>query len=86
MIALADSRHYFSPEEYFHWESQQELRYEYTGGEVFAMAGGTISHSAIAVNLIALLRPYLRGSGCRVLGSDTKVGISKGGVFSILIY
>jgi Uma2 family endonuclease len=53
MIALSDR--YFSPEEYFHWESQQELRYEYIDGEVFAMAGGTIAHSAITVNLISLL-------------------------------
>ena len=76
MIALSGDRK-FSPEEYFQWESQQELRYEYIDGEVFAMAGGTISHSAIAVNLIALLRPYLRGSNCRVLGSDAKVEISE---------
>ncbi len=79
MIALSD-RH-FSPEEYFHWESQQELRYEYIDGEVFAMAGGTIAHSAIAVNLISLLRPHVRGSNCRVLGSDAKVGISENGAF-----
>lgn len=26
-------------EEYFAWEAQQELRYEYFDGEVFAIAG-----------------------------------------------
>ena len=70
-----------SPEEYFAWEAKQEIRYEYINGEVFAMAGGTIDHSTIAANLIALLRPHVRGKNCRVLGSDAKVGISKNGEF-----
>lgn len=49
------------------------------------MAGGTIDHSAISANLIALLRPCERVQ-LSVLGSDAKVGISKSGEFSILIY
>ena len=70
-----------SPDEYFEWEARQEIRYEYINGEVFAMAGGTIDHSTIAANLIALLRPHVRGRNCRVLGSDAKVGIPKNGEF-----
>jgi Uma2 family endonuclease len=70
-----------SVDEYFEWEAKQEVRYEYINGDVFAMAGGTIDHSAIAANLIALLRPHVRGRNCRVLGSDAKVGISKNGEF-----
>ena len=70
-----------SPEEYFAWEAKQEIRYEYINGEVFAMAGGTIDHSTIVANLIALLRPHVRGKNCRVLGLDAKVGISKNGEF-----
>ncbi|WP_055074798.1 Uma2 family endonuclease [Pseudanabaena sp. 'Roaring Creek'] len=70
-----------SVDEYFEWEARQEIRYEYINGEVFAMAGGTIDHSTIAANLIALLRPHVRGRNCRVLGSDAKVGISKNGEF-----
>jgi Uma2 family endonuclease len=70
-----------STDEYFEWEAKQEIRYEYINGDVFAMAGGTIDHSTIAANLIALLRPHVRGRNCRVLGSDAKVGISKNGEF-----
>lgn len=80
MIAVPNNPK-ISPDEYFEWESQQETRYEYINGEVFAMAGGTIDHSMIATNLIALLRPQVRGKNCRVLGSDAKVGISKNGEF-----
>ena len=45
MIAVTNNPR-ISPEEYFEWEAKQEIRYEYINGEVFAMAGGTIDHSA----------------------------------------
>lgn len=80
MIALSDD-HKLSPDEYFEWEANQEIRYEYINGDVFAMACGTIAHSMVAANLISLLRPHLRGKNCRVLGSDAKVGISPSGEF-----
>ena len=80
MIAVPNNPK-ISVDEYFEWESRQENRYEYINGEVFAMAGGSIDHSTIAANLIALLRPHVRGRNCRVLGSDAKVGISKNGEF-----
>ncbi|MFN9608698.1 MAG: Uma2 family endonuclease [Pseudanabaena sp.] len=80
MIALSDD-HKLSPDEYFEWEANQEIRYEYINGDVFAMAGGTIAHSMVAANLISMLRPHLRGKNCRVLGSDAKVGISPSGEF-----
>ena len=40
----------FTPEEYFDWEEQQQLRHEYLDGEVYAMTGGTLNHSEIAIN------------------------------------
>jgi len=42
---------HLTPQEYFEWEAQQPLRYEYLEGEVFAMAGGTLPHADIALNL-----------------------------------
>lgn len=59
MIAVPNNPK-ISVDEYFEWEAKQEVRYEYINGDVFAMAGGTIDHSAIAANLIALLRPHVR--------------------------
>lgn len=70
-----------SPQEYLDWEPLQALRYEYVDGEIYAMTGGTLPHSEIAGNLIALLKPHLRGSGCRVLGSDGKIGVTDNGPF-----
>ena len=70
-----------SPQEYLDWEPLQTLRYEYVDGEIYAMTGGMLPHSEIAGNLIALLKPHLRGSGCRVLGSDGKIGVTDNGPF-----
>lgn len=63
-------------EEYFAWELQQELRYEYVNGEVFAMTGGTIPHNDIALNFYRALYPHLRARGCRVNVSDVKVQVT----------
>lgn len=70
-----------SPQEYLEWEAQQPEKYGYINGQVYAMAGGTVAHSEIASNLIALLKPHLRGSGCRTLGSDAKINIAEGTFF-----
>ncbi len=75
MVALRDTSPLMTPEEYLDWEGKQELRYEYVDGEVYAMTGGTINHSAIAVNITTLLSNHLAGGGCRVLNSDAKVEI-----------
>jgi Uma2 family endonuclease len=80
MIATAE-RHRLTPEEYFEWEAQQELRYEYFGGEVFAMAGGSLPHADIALNVASILRERLRGR-CKVRNSDAKVGITETGPFT----
>lgn len=58
--------------EYNQLEEQSNLRYEYHGGEVFAMAGGNPKHSAIAGNFIGLLRNDILSKGCTVFTSDTK--------------
>jgi Uma2 family endonuclease len=63
-------------EEYLEWESQQDIRYEYVNGEVFAMTGGTIPHNDLALNLYRFLYPHLRSRGCRVNVSDVKVQVS----------
>ncbi len=69
-----------TPQAYFEWEAQQELRYEYFDGDVFAMAGGSLPHADIALNIASLLRSQLRGR-CKVRNSDAKVGITDLGPF-----
>ncbi len=80
MVANLQHPH-LTPQEYLDWEPLQNIRYEYINGEVYAMTGGTIPHSKIAVNLTTLLRNHLRGSGCSILNSDAKIGITTLGPF-----
>jgi Uma2 family endonuclease len=75
MIAAKENLPRLTPEEYFAWEEQQQVRHEYIDGEVYAMTGGTIIHSQIASNFNRLLGNHLRGSGCKVLNSDARVNI-----------
>jgi len=75
MIALKDSFLKLTPEEYFIWEEQQQLRHEYLSGRVYAMGGGTQNHGRIASNIIFILKGHLRGGGCQVGNSDCRVNI-----------
>ncbi|MDZ8241026.1 MAG: Uma2 family endonuclease [Nostoc sp. ChiQUE01a] len=80
MVASPDSK-YMSPQEYLEWEERQEIKYEYIDGEVFAMTGGTLPHTTIALNLASALKNHLRGSGCLPFMADAKVGVSEKGPF-----
>jgi Uma2 family endonuclease len=75
-MAQAAVRTGLSPQEYLDFERSSPLRHEYADGELFAMAGGTLEHSAIAANILGELRNALRGRGCRVLTSDMRIKIA----------
>ncbi len=67
--------------EYLAWEAEQPIKHEYIDGEVYAMAGATLPHNDIVLNLCILLRSHLRGQGCRVNVSDAKVKVSEQGPY-----
>jgi Uma2 family endonuclease len=77
MIAAKEQLPRFTPEEYFAWEEQQEEKHEYFDGEVYAMSGGTLNHSRIAVNVITMLDNHLVDGGCQVLNSDARIKIHR---------
>jgi Uma2 family endonuclease len=67
--------------QYLEWEPQQELRYEYINGEIVAMTGGTIPHNDIAINLLTILLPHVRASGCRINMADVKLCVNESGLY-----
>jgi Uma2 family endonuclease len=67
-----------SVKEYLELEENSTVKHEYIDGYVYAMAGGSVDHGAIAVNAMAALRPQLRGGPCRVYDSDVKVRLGPG--------
>jgi Uma2 family endonuclease len=66
---------FLTVEEYLKAEESSDIRHEYVDGEIFAMAGASEEHNLIATNIIALLRPHLRGTPCRAFVSDMKVKV-----------
>ena len=80
MIATVEQQH-LTPDEYLKWEAQQEGRYEYLNGEVYAMTGGTLAHNDVALNLFSTLRVHTRARGCRMNAIDAKTQIAEQGPF-----
>jgi Uma2 family endonuclease len=72
MAALAPKRD-FAPDEFLAWEARQPEKWEFVGGVVRMIAGGTRAHDRIANNIRAALWARLRGGGCDVHGPDLKV-------------
>lgn len=63
-------------DEYLEAEDGADVRHEYVYGEVFALAGGSVSHNVICANVVHLL-VRAAGSGCRAYGSDMKLRIEE---------
>jgi Uma2 family endonuclease len=61
--------------EYLASERTSEVKHEWLAGTVFAMAGGTIEHGALAAAVIRDLGLALLGRPCRVLTSDVRVRV-----------
>lgn len=71
---------FISPEQYLEIERKAEFKSEYVSGQIFAMAGGTLEHSAIGTNIAGELRSSLRGEPCQVFNSDLRITIMQTGL------
>jgi Uma2 family endonuclease len=81
-MSLPRTLSHFSPEEYLAFERGTDAKHEYLDGHVYAMAGESIEHSRICVNVAGELRARLKGSPCEVLSPNMKVVTSPSGLFS----
>ena len=70
-LRKADIR--LSVEDYLIGERQSEIRHEYIGGEIYAMAGASEEHNVVSMNLGTMLHTHLRGRPCRTFMMDMKV-------------
>jgi len=74
----ASTRHvHYTYAEYASLEEESSIRHEYLDGEIYAMAGGTPDHAALAAAVIGLLRSVIPQS-CRTFTSDLRVRTSSG--------
>jgi len=63
-------------EDYLAAEELSDVRHEYLGGMVYAMAGATRVHNQIAQNLVFHLRQHLKGGPCKLYMSDIRVNFA----------
>ena len=75
MEQLAPQPHRYTTGEYFALEARSDLRHEFFGGEVFAMAGGSIAHNIIVQNFVLAIRPALRGKKCQVITETVQLAV-----------
>src|SRR3984885_3435315 len=68
--------------EYLEIERRAEFKSEFLDGEMFAMSGGTRSHSLVASNMIRAIGNQLRGCPCRVYTSDMRVKVEASGLYT----
>ncbi|HUG52980.1 MAG TPA: Uma2 family endonuclease [Vicinamibacteria bacterium] len=72
-------RLHYSHAEYIALEDESPIRHEYLDGEIYAMAGGSPDHAALAATVIGLIRNQLP-PGCRVFTSDLRIQVSATGL------
>jgi Uma2 family endonuclease len=65
--------HPWSVEDFLAFEAEEPDRYEFVGGIVRMMTGGSAAHSAIKLNIALALRTALGSGPCRVDVDDLKV-------------
>ena len=57
---------FVSVADYLAAEEASQVRHEYLGGLVYAMAGETTTHNTICLNLATRIRSHLRGGPCKL--------------------
>jgi Uma2 family endonuclease len=72
-------RVHYTYAEYLGLEEESSVRHEYLEGEIYAMAGGSPDHAALAPALISIVRSQLP-PGCRMFTSDLRVRIPATGL------
>src|SRR5882762_751625 len=64
--------------EYLGLEASSNIKHEFLGGQIYAMAGGTPEHAALAAAASGLLFAQLRDGRCRAYDSDLRVRTPSG--------
>lgn len=67
--------------EYLAYDLAHEGKHEFYNGEIVAMAGASLAHALVTMNIGGALRTLLRRSPCRVFSADLRVLIEDTGAY-----
>src|SRR2546423_5277165 len=79
-MAHPRSLHRFTYADYVGVEMYSDIKHEYLDGEIYAMAGGTEDHAALAAAMLHALTNALGDRDCRVLTSDLRYYVESAGL------
>ncbi len=73
--------YYIQPEDYLLLEAKAEFKHEYLDGVIYGwqgegplgMAGGSVQHSQVILNIALSLKVQLQGTECMVLATEVRV-------------
>jgi Uma2 family endonuclease len=72
----------FTPEEYLAKERESVSRHEYLSGQIYDMAGESVQHSRICINLAREVSVQLKGRECEAFSANMKVKSGDSALFS----
>lgn len=70
----------YTLDEYLELEAYANVKHEFFDGQIYAMAGGTPEHGAMAMRVGASLVSQLAGRRCNVYSSDVRIRVSATGL------
>jgi Uma2 family endonuclease len=79
-MTIPAHRIHYTLEDYFALEAASNVKHEFLDGQIYAMAGGTPDHAALAASVIGLLFQQLRKTRCRVYDADLRVRVPASGL------
>ncbi len=74
-MGIEEADEFVSIEDYLAGELVSQVKHEYLGGTVHAMAGAKMRHNKATMNMSGSLFASLKGKSCQPFNSDTKVKI-----------
>ena len=80
MVTPLRPRHRYTYAQYVALERESSTKHEFFDGEIYAMAGGSEDHSALAANVIAALVVAIGDRPCRVHTSDLRIYVEAVGL------
>lgn len=81
-FARVKTANYFSPADYLQFERESGERHEFLDGEIYQMAGESLSHSRVCMNLAREAGNKLKGKSCEALSPNMKVRTSSASLFA----
>jgi len=80
MVLSARPRHRYTYAQYAALERESSTKHEFFDGEIYAMAGGSEDHAALAVSVLAALLAAVGDRPCRVNSSDLRIYVEAVGL------